>query len=32
MDHPAREYLVQATAIGGIALAVIVWAFAYMMR
>jgi succinate dehydrogenase / fumarate reductase cytochrome b subunit len=32
MDHPAREYLAQATAFGGIALAVIVWALAYMMR
>ena len=27
-----REYLAQATAIGGIALTVIVWAIAYMMR
>ena len=32
MDHPAREYLAQATAIGGITLTVIVWAIAYMMR
>jgi succinate dehydrogenase / fumarate reductase, cytochrome b subunit len=32
MDHPVREYLAQATAIGGIALTVIVWAVAYMMR
>ena len=32
MDHPVREYLAQATAIGGIALTVIVWAVAFMMR
>jgi succinate dehydrogenase / fumarate reductase cytochrome b subunit len=32
MDHPVREYLAQGTAIGGIALTVIVWALAYMMR
>ena len=32
MDHPAREYLAQASAIGGIGLTVIVWALAYIMR
>jgi succinate dehydrogenase / fumarate reductase cytochrome b subunit len=32
MDHPMREYLAQGTAVGGIALTVIVWAFAYLMR
>jgi hypothetical protein len=32
MDHPMREYLAQGTAIGGIALAIIVWALAYVMR
>ena len=32
MDHPLREYLAQATAIGGIGLTVIVWAVAYTMR
>jgi succinate dehydrogenase / fumarate reductase cytochrome b subunit len=32
MDHPVREYLAQGTAIGGIALTIIVWALAFMMR
>lgn len=32
IDHPWREYLAQATAIGGIALTVIVWALAYLTR
>jgi succinate dehydrogenase / fumarate reductase cytochrome b subunit len=32
MDHPVREYLAQGTAVGGIALTVIVWALVYMMR
>jgi succinate dehydrogenase / fumarate reductase cytochrome b subunit len=32
MDHPAREYLAQSTAIGGIALTVIVWALVYLTR
>ena len=32
MDHPQREYLAQATMIGGIALTVIVWVAAYMAR
>jgi succinate dehydrogenase / fumarate reductase cytochrome b subunit len=32
MDHPVREYLAQGTAVGGIALTVIVWALVYLMR
>ena len=32
MDHPQREYLAQATLIGGIVLTIIVWALAYAMR
>jgi succinate dehydrogenase / fumarate reductase cytochrome b subunit len=32
MDHPAREYLAQGTAIGGIALTVIVWALVYLLH
>jgi succinate dehydrogenase / fumarate reductase cytochrome b subunit len=32
MDHPQREYLAQATLIGGIVLTVIVWLVAYMVR
>jgi succinate dehydrogenase / fumarate reductase cytochrome b subunit len=32
MDHPEREYLAQATLIGGIALTVLVWVAAYMVR
>ncbi len=31
-DHPEREYLAQATLIGGIGLAVIVWLIAYFLR
>lgn len=32
MGHPEREYLAQATLIGGIALTVIVWIAAYALR
>ncbi len=32
MDHPEREYLAQATLIGGIVLTVVVWVVAYMVR
>jgi succinate dehydrogenase / fumarate reductase cytochrome b subunit len=32
MDHPEREYLAQATLIGGIVLTVIVWILAYTVR
>lgn len=32
MDHPEREYLAQATWIGGLALTVVVWVVAYMVR
>ena len=32
MDHPQREYLAQATLIGGIVLTVLVWILAYAMR
>ncbi len=32
LDHPQREYLAQATLIGGLALSVIVWLLAYMTR
>lgn len=32
MDHPAREYLAQATLIGGIVLTVVVWIAAYFLR
>ena len=32
MEHPAREYLAQATLVGGIALTIIVWAIAYWVR
>lgn len=32
MDHPEREYLAQASAVGGIALAVLVWVIAYVVR
>ena len=32
MDHPEREYLAQATLIGGLALTVVVWVVAYMVR
>jgi succinate dehydrogenase / fumarate reductase cytochrome b subunit len=32
MDHPEREYLAQATVIGGVVLTVLVWIAAYMVR
>ncbi len=32
MDDPEREYLAQATLIGGIALTILVWVVAYMVR
>ncbi len=32
MDHPEREYLAQATWIGGVALTIIVWVVAYTLR
>lgn len=32
MDHPEREYLAQATLIGGFVLTAIVWVVAYMVR
>ena len=32
MDHPEREYLAQATLIGGIVLTILVWIIAYMVR
>ena len=32
MDHPEREYLAQATLIGGILLTVVVWIAAYVIR
>jgi succinate dehydrogenase / fumarate reductase cytochrome b subunit len=32
MEHPQREYLAQATLIGGLVLTVLVWIAAYMMR
>lgn len=32
MDHPEREYLAQATLVGGIVLTVIVWIAAYVLR
>ena len=32
MDHPEREYLAQATLIGGFVLTAVVWAVAYMVR
>jgi len=32
MDHPEREYLAQATLIGGLVLTILVWVVAYMMR
>lgn len=32
MDHPQREYLAQATLIGGLVLTILVWIAAYMMR
>ena len=32
MEHPEREYLAQATLVGGIVLTVLVWILAYMVR
>jgi succinate dehydrogenase / fumarate reductase cytochrome b subunit len=32
MDHPEREYLAQATLIGGFVLTAVVWVVAYMVR
>ena len=32
MDDPEREWLAQATLVGGIALTVVVWAIAYFLR
>ena len=32
MDHPEREYLAQATLIGGIVLTVLVWIIAFFLR
>ncbi|MDB5643355.1 MAG: sdhC [Hyphomicrobiales bacterium] len=32
MDHPQREYLAQATLIGGFVLTAVVWVVAYMVR
>lgn len=32
MEHPEREYLTQATLIGGLVLTVLVWIAAYMIR
>lgn len=32
LEHPEREYLAQATLIGGIVLTVIVWAVSFMVR
>ena len=32
MEHPEREYLAQATLIGGFVLSVAVWVIAYMVR
>ena len=32
LDDPAREYLAQVTAVGGIALTVIVWVIGYAVR
>lgn len=32
MDHPQREYLAQATLIGGMVLTILVWIAAYMAR
>jgi len=32
MDHPEREYLAQGTLIGGLALTVLVWIVAYVVR
>ncbi len=32
MDHPEREWLAQATAVGGIGLTVLVWIAAFLLR
>ena len=32
MDHPQREYLAQATLVGGLVLTVLVWIAAYVIR
>lgn len=32
MDHPEREYLAQATLIGGLVLTAVVWIIAYVVR
>ncbi len=32
LDHPMREYLAQGTAVGGLALTVIVWIIGYIVR
>ncbi|WP_131113755.1 succinate dehydrogenase, cytochrome b556 subunit [Lichenihabitans psoromatis] len=32
MDHPEREWLAQATLIGGIVLTIVVWAVSYFLR
>ncbi|MFN3889965.1 MAG: succinate dehydrogenase, cytochrome b556 subunit [Beijerinckiaceae bacterium] len=32
MDHPEREYLAQATLVGGLVLTILVWIAAYTMR
>ena len=32
MDHPQREYLAQATLVGGLVLTILVWILAYAMR
>jgi len=32
MDHPEREYLAQATLIGGFVLTIVVWVVAYTVR
>ncbi|GAC1336347.1 MAG: succinate dehydrogenase, cytochrome b556 subunit [Beijerinckiaceae bacterium] len=32
MDHPAREWLAQATALGGIGLTIVVWVAIYALR
>ena len=32
LDHPGREYLAQATLVGGLALTIIVWIIGYIVR
>ncbi len=32
MDHPEREWLAQATLVGGIGLTIVVWGIAYFLR